>query len=419
MKLIKTALGCAVGTALGFALAAAPAQAQSAAAKPAPATQPAPKQLKLSPQAMKPIMELQAAVKAKNSAAIPGLIAAANAAAKVPDDRAAIAQFQLQAAIDSNDPAALVAAGDTLRASGDQMSTANIANIYIHAGQQFANANQFAPATAALDKALSVDPSNIDVLLLKSDLLYKQKQAGPSLEALSQAIARKKATGAAIPESWLQAGVARSYDAKLPIAYEMARQWAGAYPTASHWRDAINIYRNMAGLDRAGLIDMFRLARVTKALGGEADYAPFAETLIARGYPGEALAVLQEGAAAGAISLQSVTLARTVALAKGKSIGDRAAATAAAKAAVNAPTAVATMSAADRLLGYGDYGQAATLYRAALGKSGADANLVNLRLGEALAQSGDKAGAMAALQAVGGAQADIAKYWLAWVSSRA
>lgn len=414
MKLIKTAFGCAVGTALGAVLAAAtPAAAQTAAA------QPAPKPLKLSPQAGKAIMALQTAVKAKDSASIPGLIVAAQAVAKVPDDRVAIASLQLQAAIDASDPAGLVAAADAMRANGGAISAANLSNIYISAGQRFANAKQLAPATAALEKALAVDPGNIDVLLLKSDLLYQQKQVAPSLDALALAIARKKASGAIVPESWLQAGVGRSYEAKLPIAYEMARQWASAYPTASHWRDAINIYRNMSGLERTGLLDMFRLARLTKSLGGESDYLPFAEALLARGYPGEAVSLLQEGAAANSISLQSVTIARTFALAKGKSIGDRAAATAAAKTALSATTAAPVVAAADRLLGYGDFAQAATLYRAALGKSGADTNLINLRLGEALAQSGDKAGAMAALQASGGAQADTAKYWLAWLSSRA
>ena len=413
MKFASTAIGCAVGTALSLALAAAtPASAQTSA------TPPASKQLKLSPQAAKPIMDLQTAIKAKNSAAIPGLVAAAQAAAKVPDDRTAISQLQLQAAIDSNDANGLIAAADGLRSSGI-ITNANLANIYIHAGQQLANAKQLAPASAAFDKALSIDPGNVDVLLLKSDLLYQQKLTGPSLEALNQAIARKRASGAAVPESWLQAGVARSYDAKLPVAYDMARQWVSAYPTPGHWRDAINIYRNMSGLDRAGLVDMFRLARLTKSLGGESDYLPFAEGLMARGYPGEAVAVLQDGAAANSISLQSPTIARTLALAKGKSIGDRAAATAAARTAAKAASAQPLMGAADRLLGYGDYAQAATLYRAALGKSGADTNLINLRLGEALAQSGDKAGATAALQSVGGAQAEIAKYWLAWVSTRA
>ena len=42
-------------------------------------------------------------------------------------------------------------------------------------------------------------------------------------------------------------------------------------------------------------------------------------------------------------------------------------------------------------------------------------DLANLHLGMALARSGDKAGATAALNAVTGPRADIAKYWLLYV----
>jgi tetratricopeptide (TPR) repeat protein len=414
MKFVNTA----IGTALGLALASAsPVLAQAPAPAAAAPAQAAPRPLKLSPQAQKAIIDLQTAVKAKNVAAIPGLVAAAQALAKVPDDRYAIASLQLQAAIDADDNTALVAAADAMRANG--APGPDLIRIYLHAGQKFGIAQQYGMATNALDKAISLDPNNTDALLLKSDLLLKQKLNGPSVEALTQAIARQKATGVTVPESWYQAAVARSYEAKLPATYELSRQWASAYPTPTHWRDAINIYRNMSGAERPALIDLFRLARVTKALGGESDYLPFAEALIARGYPGEAVAVLQEGAAANSISLQSVTLARTFALAKGKSIGDRASAATAAKTALAGATGKPAMLVGDRLLGYGDYAQAAALYRVAIGKADADQDLVNLRLGEALAQSGDKAGAIAALKAVGPGQAEIAKYWLAWVSSRA
>ena len=54
------------------------------------------------------------------------------------------------------------------------------------------------------------------------------------------------------------------------------------------------------------------------------------------------------------------------------------------------------------------------MYRQALAK-GADKNVANLRLGEALARSGDKAGATAAFNAVTGPQAEVAKFWLVYV----
>ena len=74
----------------------------------------------------------------------------------------------------------------------------------------------------------------------------------------------------------------------------------------------------------------------------------------------------------------------------------------------------AFMRVADAYYGAGNYQKAAELYGKAVA-AGADANLANLRLGEALARAGDKAGATAALNKVGGTQAPIAKYWLLYV----
>ena len=409
MKLLNPSIASSI--ALALAATAIPAAAQ-APATAAPAQRP----LKLSTAASKSIMELQTAVKAKSSATIPGLIAIAQAAAKNDDDRAAIASLQLQAAIDSNDPAALVAAADASRATGSNSSL--MPRVYLQAARSYGAANQYAQANVALDKALALDPNDVDSLLFKSDMAMKLQQPAASVTAINQAIARQKALGKVVPEAWYGAAVGRAYDAKLPAAFEASRQWVTAYPTQAHWHDAIGIYRNLSGTDRAGLIDIFRLARITKTLSSENDYLEASQTFGARGFPGEALGILDEGVAAKAISLSSVTLARPYALAKGKSLGDRAIAMAGARTGLTAPTAAVTVAAADRLLGYGEFTQAATLYRAALAKPGADANVINLRLGEALGQSGDKAGATAALQLAGGPQSDIAKYWLAWVSTR-
>ena len=290
--------------------------------------------------------------------------------------------------------------------------------VYLQAARSYGAANQYVQANVALDKALALNPNDVDSLLFKSDIAMKLQQPAASVAAINQAIARQKALGQVVPEAWYGAAVGRAYDAKLPAAYEASRQWVAAYPTHSHWHDAIAIYRNMSGSDRASLIDMYRLGRATKTLAGESDYLEASQTFIARGYPGEAVALLDEGAAAKSISLQSMTFVRPYALAKGKSLGDRAVAMAGAKTGLTAPTAAVTVAAADRLLGYGEFAQAATLYRAALAKPGVDANVVNLRLGEALGQSGDKAGATAALQLAGGPQSEVAKYWLVWVSTR-
>jgi hypothetical protein len=108
----------------------------------------------------------------------------------------------------------------------------------------------------------------------------------------------------------------------------------------------------------------------------------------------------------------------TYTLASGRIAADRASLAAAEKAALAGAAAKGAMSTGDAYLGYGDYAKAAAMYRAALTKSGADTSLANLRLGIALGRSGDKAGATAALNAVTGPRAGIAKLWLAWLATR-
>ena len=409
MKLFQIA----AGTALALALAAGSAAQAQAPAAAAAAPQ---RQIKLSGKAQKAIVDLDAAVKAKNYAAVPALVAAANAVAQTKDDRYAIATRQLSAAIDTNDYPGLVVAADAMTAGGG--TAAETGKIYLFAAQKLIAAKQLAPAEAALARLIAVDPNNSDAMLLKSDVLFQQNKVAESIVLLSQAIDKQKAVGA-VPEPWYQARVARAYNAKLPAVYDYSRQWVVAAPTPGHWKDAINIYRNMSGLDRPALIDLMRLARVTKSISGEADYYAWGQSLINRGYPSTALAILQEGAAAGSITLAMPSIAPLVTSARARAAGDKASLATTSKTALTAATAAPAMRAADGNLDAGDFTQAATLYRAALTKTGVDKDLANLRLGQALLQSGDKPGAMVALQAVGGSQAEIARYWMAYAQTRA
>ena len=76
-----------------------------------------------------------------------------------------------------------------------------------------------------------------------------------------------------------------------------------------------------------------------------------------------------------------------------------------------AKTPAALIRIGDGYYGLGDNAKAAELYREAIAK-GADANLAHLHLGMALVRSGDRAGAIEALEKVSGANAEVAKFWL-------
>ena len=376
------------------------------------------KKFNISNAARKEIVALQAAVNAKNAAAIPALAAAANAKAKNSDDKYVIAQLQLRAAVDANDTAAMSSAIEAIIASGGVPASDTNA-LYLNLGKLDYNAKAYDKASKSFERLLQIDANNAEAMVMLAETRNAQGRTADGVALLQKAIAQRAAGGQKAEEAWYKRAVALSFNANLPTAPGLAREWASAYPTPKNWRDAIRIYQTASKLDDGSLIDSMRLAMVVGALSGENDYYRFANVLVGRGFPGEAKLVLEQGFAAKSIDKTREMFAQLYATATTKSQGDRASLEAAGKAALAAPAAKQAVTIADAYYGYGDYAQAIALYRAALTKTGVDKDLVNLRIGMALARSGDKAGATAAFGAAGGAQADVAKLWLAYLATKA
>jgi len=429
MKLTSTALALVLASSSVAMASPALAQmggygatgSQPATAKPPKATaEPAASgyQPRISAGARKEIGELQAAVNAKDTANIPAKLAAAQAKAKTKDDQYAIGQLQLKAAIDASDNAGMAAAIETIIGSG-VVPAADTNALYINLGKLQYNAKAYDKASAAFEAVLKTDPNNLDAMVMLAETRNGQGRTAEGVTLIQKAIATKLAAGQKPEESWYKREVALAYNAKLPNAPELARNWVAAYPSPKNWRDAIRIYQTESGLDDAALIDSMRLAQVTGALQGENDYFRYANTLVSKGFPGEAKAVLDQGFAAKSIDRSRATFSQLYALASARSQGDRASLAASATAARSAADAKKAMTTAEAYYGYGDYTQAADLLKVALTKPGVDKDLANLRLGMALAGAGDKAGATAALNAAGGAQTDVAKLWLIYVAQKA
>ena len=424
MKLFPSTIGMALASStIAFA---SPALAQYGSAPPsqpsvapAPADAPAAAQRKfnLSKQARKEIGELQTAVNAKDAANIPAKLAAAQAKAQNADDKYVISQLQLKAAVDANNEAAMGQALEAMTQSG--APEGGTAIIYANLGKIQYNAKAFDKASAAFERVIQLDPKNTEAMILLAEARNAQGRTTEGVGLIQKAIGIETAAGRKAEESWYKRAVALAYNANLAISPAIAREWVAAYPSPKNWRDAIRIYQTTSKLEDSALIDSMRLAQATGALSGENDYFRYTNTLVTRGFPGEAKMVLEQGFAANSISKSKATFAQLYSLASTRSQGDRASLGASAAAAVASSDAKKVMVTADAYYGYGDYAKAADLYRAALGKSGVDKDLANLRLGMSLARAGDKAGATAALNAAGGAQAEIAKFWLAYLATKA
>lgn len=419
MKLISTtalalvaALAASPATAQGYGASAPPPQRPPAAEVPAQqSTQPT---VKPSSKAQKAIIELQDAVNKNDVANIPAKVAAARAVATTKEDRYLIAQFQLKAALNAKDSAAMAAAVDAVAASG-YIDSAKSAGLYESLGGTFFNAKQYQQAAAAFQKAIALDPHNQEAARLLGISLYQEGQKAEAATALQKAIQANAAAGQKPSEELYRLAVQSAFDAKLPVASDLARQWLAAYPSADSWRNSIAVYRALNQPDPEGTLDLLRLMQATGALKEPGDYALFAARAFDQNNYNEAQTVLEAGIAAKVVNPADPEFRDIVSALKVKT---KASAADLAAATKTAATGTALLHIGDRYYAMGDYAKAAELYRAAAAKPGVDKDLANLHVGMALARSGDKAGATAALNAVTGERAEIAKFWLAYVNQK-
>ncbi|HEX5258098.1 MAG TPA: tetratricopeptide repeat protein [Sphingomicrobium sp.] len=377
--------------------------------------QPGQKQIHPSSKAQKAIVDLQTAVNKNDVANIPAKLAAAQAVASTPDDRYAIGELQLKAAMAANNTAAMTAAVDAIASSGF-VDTVTSAKLYRSLGGQFYNAKQFDQAVAAFQKAATVDPRDPEAYTLLGEAKFAQGQKAEAATDFQRAIRLQTASGQKPDEALLKRAVSVAYEAQSPLAPELGREWAAAYPSPDSWRNSIAIYRNLNHPDEEGTLDLLRLMQATNAMTSAGDYSLFAEAAAEQSNFNEAQAVLDAGIAARTIDPNNPQFRDLLAALKTKPKGTAADLQAAARMA---PSTTNLLRIGDRYYGMGDYSQAADIYRQVLSKPDADKDVANLHLGMALARAGDKAAATAALNAVGGGRADIAKFWMVYVQQHA
>ena len=414
MKLITT-----TAIALVAAAAATPAAAQYGASAQQQTVPQAPAQgkaaqvqIKPSGKALKAIVDLQDTVKKNDFANVQAKVAAAQAVASTKEDRYLIGKLQLDAALAQKDNAALAAAIDTIAGSG-YLDSSKVAGLYMDLGATYYNNKQYAQAQAAYRKALAADPRNVEAPALIGESLFAQGQKAEAAAAFQQAIQARVAAGQKPDENLLKRATVIAYDAGSPIAAELGRQWVTSYPSPESWRNSIAIYRNLNHPDVQGTLDLLRLMQATGALTVPNDYSLFVRASAEQSNYNEAQAVLDAGIAAKVVNPADPEFRDIIAGLKTKNKATVADLETAEKTARN-PSAY--MRIGDWYYAMGRYAKAAEVYRKAVGKPGVDSNLANLHLGMALARSGDKPGATAALNAVSGIRADIAKFWLAYVN---
>ncbi len=388
--------------------------------------------LKLSPDILKAAQGAQTALAAKDVATAAPLVAQVEAGAKTPDDKYLAANFRLnleqlklqaQTAANPNAPqdnTPLIAPLDALLASPNVPPEARGQLLYQRGAIAY-NARQYAQAAQFLAqaKAAGYQNENLDMLIVKSKMDGGDVAGG--VAELNGVIDKAASSGQKAPEDYYRYALSKDLAAKDNAgSFALMKKYLTAYPTAKNWRDMVVIYGlqngSIATLDNSQKLDLFRLMRATKSLADQVDYGDYAQKAYDRGLPAETLTVLSEGAATGKMPATNGAskLLRGSATDALKNQGSLTGLTTKAQASPNGKLAQQT---ADAYLGADDNAKAADLYRTALQKGGVDADAVNLRLGIALARSGDKAGAKAAFALVKGPEAGVAELWVVHVDA--
>lgn len=376
---------------------------------------PAAPALKLSDAVRKPLAGAQEALNKGDLAGAETQLAAARAVAKTPDEQFVVAQIALNVAVKQNDQAKQGAALDAMLATG-KVSDADKPKFYGYQGHFAYDAKDYVKAEQAYLAAIAAGSTDQDVYARLADTQFRNGRAADSIATLQKVIDQKAAAGQPVPTEWYARGADIASRAKLPQQFVgITTSWLTSYPVKQNWHDTLFIYRQMAALTGDVDLDLLRLARAAGVLplAAQSNYLDYALAVYLK-YPNEAVSVLKEGIAAGKLNPATSQNTREIlALSEPKIAADKASLKGAVAAASGAnATYRSIVSTADVYYGYGDFKQAADLYKLAAAKSGADTGIANLRLGASLAQSGDKEGARAAFTAVTGPQAVLAKYWL-------
>lgn len=404
MKFLSTS-ALVLSLMLGTATVAVTASDPAAAAKPkAPS-------LKLSDPVRKAVGTAQEALKKGDTATAQASLTEAKGVAQTPDDRYITYSVMYELGQATKDTKVQAEAIDGMLQSG-KVPAENQGMFYTALGQLAYNNQDYAKAEAALTQAVQLNPTNRDVFALAAEAKYKLKKPAEAVAMIQQAADAGAQAGTPIPQEWMARGIAIGADARLgaPVT-KLTQTWLKAYPTQVHWRDALSIYRDLNKLDGDYQLDIMRLQRAAGALRGERDYVELAEATYLK-FPNEAKTVLDEGIAAGVLKPgQSKGAMELSSIAKGKVAADKA------SLSKNAANGRAALGTADAYTSYGDYATAIELYRKALTLGGVDANLVNTRLGAALALAGRKDEAKQVFSTVTGPRADLAQYWMVFIDN--
>lgn len=344
-----------------------------------------------------------------------GLDAAA-AAARGNDAKYLVGQIRLQIGVGTQNRALQSQGIDEMIASGGALPT-EMRALYENQLDFATAAGDTAKAQRAMAELERISPNDPNRFIRQAQVRVGANDPAGALALYQQAIQAQQRTGQPIPVEWRRQMAGIAWNARSPETNRLMREWLTAAPSQAAWHDTLAILAELGNANSALKLDIYRLMRAAGAMTSERDFIELSQAANEVRAFGEVQAVLQEGLQRNLMGQNAAYARERLQVAARRVADDRGSLAEGRRSALAGSDAAAALAMGDAYYGYGEYGPAAELYRAALQK-GADASLANTRLGAALALGGQRAEAEAAFRTVTGPRAELAQLWLLWLSSR-
>ncbi|KUO52089.1 MAG: hypothetical protein APF82_03450 [Sphingomonadales bacterium BRH_c42] len=362
---------------------------------------------------------------APDFAALKAMIPSITGLAQSQDEKMAAGNVVYNIGAKSNDQALQLQGMKLMIASG-KVAPAQAGQYNFIAYQLSTIAEQHAEARTYLQAAMDANYSTANVSsdqlrVNMAESFFAENRFAEGLDYLGRGIAQRKAGGLAVDEQWYRRGLTVAYNNEVvPQVYDYVAMWIVDYPSATNWRDAINIARNLNTFDVGEILDLLRLSYKVGAMTEKVEFIEYIESADARRLPKEVETVIQHGYAKGRISKDDIFVADSLRVATGRLAADRADLPALERDARAANVGLRTVVAAgDTFLNYGEMAKAEEFYAKSLGIPGVDTQLVLTRLGITQVHQGKYEEAMATFAKVQGKRQPIAKLWSAYAKGEA
>jgi hypothetical protein len=376
----------------------------------------APRNYHLSAQEQRAFQPVLTAVQAHDWATAQTALAAAIPQARGADAKYLTGQLRLQIGVGLNNPQMEAQALDEMIASGGAHPE-ELRALYENQYDFAIRAGDAAKAENAANQLDQINPQDPNRLTRHVQIRDAAHDPAGAIAIYQQAVQARQAANQPVPAEWRRDMAGIAYRNHLPQTNALMRDWLAAAPTPALWHDALAIYGESISADASMKLDIYRLVRAAGAMSSERDFILLADAAGEVRAIGEVKAVLEEGLSRNLINANAAYAHERIAAVTSRIAADRASLATERTAALAGSNGATALTLGESYYGYGDYAHAAELYRAAVQKGGVDANLANMRLGEALAMAGQRAEAQAAFGQVTGPRAELAHYWLLWLSA--